>query len=669
MTLCKSSRFPHDRFRTASLLTAAVAVLTAGSSVVRSAETLDSAPPAKTVLVLKVGTDEPLTVRSAFHAQPPTLTLTFPGEQVIGSLPERSAISKGVIQTIVAHYAPQANPNAPRTIRSVQIGLSGPYAPSVRSEPGQVIVEIEHPASVSGSSFEIGVQGGTIIEGIGDHRVSDRFRAMQEAMARMTPTPWALQITDASPPVSNAPAPQRRTSASEEKAAAPASPAPQGSAVGSWGLLAAILLGAGLAWRYRTAWKRNPMAQDAQAPRVPSGVLLIDQLVWKTFERQGYQMAQELDLTPPLGGPLRVLAKDGRKSALLFVGNGPFFEKQTVERFVRAMQAVQVEQGTLVASGSFTVPAQRFAKDRGVTLIGRDELIGLLSAGAGTEYLAKQIEQQQLRVTEAAESLRQYAAELDALRRQRNDASWQLGEERAKSAQLEARIGELTEQLRGHDNELKRWERDASMLRKQWEESQWYLGESRNRMKHLATQIAGLQERAQQAEFAGLERDAAAKALEEARAKGRTLDTALVELQQTVETLSGRERALQESLARLTQELGTLRKFGERRRGSRRQIPGALVELRNGKKTPFFVGPVRDLSLGGFGLESEQELPSIPSIKVHLTLPGSERFESGAKLVWQQSGRVGYQSGYRLTGAPPAFRARLEELIETSGPA
>ena len=277
----------------------------------------------------------------------------------------------------------------------------------------------------------------------------------------------------------------------------------------------------------------------------------------------------------PLQGVLRVVSKDGAQAALLCVGNGAFFEKRTVERFLRIMREAKVEQGFLVAAGSFTIPAQRLAKERRITLIGREQLVELVSAGAAGEYITKQLEQQQTRLEEAQETLRQYAGELDTLRRQRNEASWYLGEERAKTSTLEAQLVELGQQLRHHEAELQRWEQAASTLRKQWEESQWYLGEAKARIRHLETQR-------------------------------ETLDRSVADFQQRFEDASSRERQFQEALSRLTQELNALRTYGERRAHARTQVPHAIVELHDGAaEDPFFSGTPRNLSRAGFGLETD----------------------------------------------------------------
>ena len=53
--------------------------------------------------------------------------------------------------------------------------------------------------------------------------------------------------------------------------------------------------------------------------------LLIDQLVRRSMERQGYQFIRSDELSEPKG-LMHVCAKDGTKSALLCLANGAFFE-------------------------------------------------------------------------------------------------------------------------------------------------------------------------------------------------------------------------------------------------------------------------------------------------------------------------------------------------------
>ena len=162
-----------------------------------AAETADPVPMTKTLITLTVDATEPLKIHSTFQERPPTITLNFSGQRIVGSLPERSTVAKGIIQAITARYEhPAASGTASkRFLRSLQIVLAAPYSFRVRSEVGRVVVEIDHPASIGSTDVEVGLVGGTLVSGLGRSEVSERFRAMQEAMARAAASPCAFQIS------------------------------------------------------------------------------------------------------------------------------------------------------------------------------------------------------------------------------------------------------------------------------------------------------------------------------------------------------------------------------------------------------------------------------------------------------------------------------------------
>ncbi len=632
----------------------------------------EPSPTGTTLLILKLDTAESLPIQTAMQTTPPILTITFPKQRVVGSLPERSAIAKGVIQTVEARYSAAAS-GGTRYLDAVRIGLSAPYPSRVRSEAGRIIIEVEHPATVSGTSVEVGVRGGTIIEGSGERNISQRFRAMQEALARVTPTPWSMQFgapafdEPSHPDASRHPAASAATPTAHPIAPASAPRHSRRGWIWAWMLL---LAAAAAGFRFRGTVvagirKMRRLPAPSAAVRQPAGVQLLDELVWNAFARQGYQPVLETEFPQSMAGRLRILVKDGAKTALCFIGNGPFFEKQTVEQFLRAMRTLQAPQGFLVAAGSFTVPAQRVAAEHHVTLIGREELIGLLSAGAGVEHLNRQLAQQQARLDEAQETLRQYAGELDVLRRQRNEASWYLGEERVKSAQLESKVDDLTQKLRQYDGELERREQDAVALRRQWEENEWYLGEARSRLRHIESQLGALQNSAAQLEAAEQTREAATRSLRDEEARRQALEVQLGQLQHHVAALSEREQQLQAMLRGITQKLAILQSFGERRRLPRGPVTEAHVELSNGEEGPLFTGCPRDLSPSGFGLETDRLLPEYRSYRVQLSLPGGERVEGSARLLWQRVEGDGQRvrSGYRILRMPATARDRITELI------
>lgn len=630
----------------------------------------------KTLVVVKLGSAEPVMVRTKFQEKPPTISIEFPGRRIVGSLPERSAISKGVIQTITASYdIKAADTNAERFIRSVQIVLVASYTYKVRSEVGQIVVEIDHPASVGSTSFEVGLRGGTIIEALSRPSITDRFRAMQDALNRATPTPWTMQLgqkeAKSPEPVSvswsavSASQANRPTLPASRQAPSPATPAfPAAQSVFQplliWGLCA--LAGLWIILRAGTF-----SASRALPARVASGVVLIDQLVWSAFERQGFRLVAEQPIARPLAGTLRIIEKEGNKWAFLFVGQNTFFEKRTIEQFAQIMRQTSLEQGILVASGAFTVPAQRTAKLHHITLIGREQLAELLSVGAASEYVIKQLELHQARLQEVQASLVQYAGELDELRKQRNEASWSLGEERAKTAQLESQLSQVAQQLQQSTGDLEKWKQEAVSLRKHWEESEWYLGEAKAHIQHLESQVNDLQSVAKQVETATREKDEAKWYSGEERTKREALEMRFAALEENLQESLRREHFAQELVSRLKAQVEALRQYGERRQSVRLRVPEATVEIRNGGEEPLFSGSPKDISRTGFGCETEHSFPAIARARLRLQLPGFEPIESTGKLVWQQAsaGPNRFYGGFQFDSLEESVEAKLDQWLKT----
>ncbi len=670
-----------------------VAALAMSTIAVQAHAAQTPTPTEKTTtrIIVNVDTDETLNLTTKFQDAPPAIAIEFPRRKVIGSLPERSAVQSGAVRTILTEYQRNAGAQSPRFIQSLKVVLSGPYPYRVRSEPGTIVIEIDHPASIRSSTMEVGLKGGTILGGLRPIRPSERFRAMQSALEQALPSSGArptlpaaarsLERRLAEEPIAHAgfdiiepvrplmpPVPlllPRPPSAS----AAPAAPRPS-PAVWFWvGML--LLAGAG-GWWILSQWGTiNAGLRSASGPnmagRLPSGVALIDGLVWQAFERQGYQLVTSKEILKP-AGTLRIISKEGTKSALLFVWNGLFFEKRTVEQFAGAMREAGVEQGVLVASGSFTVPAQRVAKDEHITLIGREQLMELLSVGATTEYFTKQLEQFHGRLEESKETLREYSQQLDTLRRQRNEASWHLGEERVRSAKLEAQVADMDQQLRHHETELKRWEQEAATLRKQWEESQWYLGESRERVRHLERQVEELQEFSKRVEPMQRAYDEISGHLGGERAQREALEAKLGALQHELDASKAKEQLLQDALDALKATLDAIRIHGERRQVIRRRVSEALIELRNGDGSdePVATGTLRDVSSTGLGFETDRELSKDHAFRLRMQIPGREQpIESTARIIWQQpgGGPSRFQGGAELVEVSAETRSLIEQML------
>ena len=664
---------PSRAVSRASVLACLLLLLAPGA---RGAETTDPVRQSTTRIAIALGAPEAIPVRASFEPSPPTIEIRFPRQRVTASLPEHVAMAGGAVQALDASYDP-AGRDDQRFIRALRFVLAGPFTYRVQSEPGRVIIEIDHPDTVRGATVDIGMGSGRVVRNTPAGIVSERFRAMQEALSRARPATVSMYWAGAStaplatgpdagalPPAPAGAALAGREPRAGSQPASGGSPTQRFPALGLTLLIALAAAGAAGSWWIIERQAAAARASSGRNVRLPSGVLLIDQLVWKAFERQGYQLTRETELTQPALGTLRILAKDGAASALLFVGSGRFFEKQTVERFAQEMREAKVTQGFLAASGSFTVPAQRLAKEHQISLIGRDQLVELLSMGAGTEYFSRQLEQNHARLEEAKETVRQHAAELDALRRQRNEASWQLGEERAKSANLLARLEEFDQEISGYTAQIQRWEQEAIALRKQWEESQWFLGESRERNRYLEAQVASLQEMAARLETAERERDSAGQSLSAERQERASLEGRLDQLQQELKQTAQRSAEFEASLARLQDELAVYQKLGDRRRTGRVRIREASVELVNEDHAPL-AGWLSDLSLTGLGLETDRELSDAVPVRMRVRLPGSEPLEAKARMVWQRaepsSGR--YRSGYRFVRRPAATRAALQALL------
>lgn len=383
--------------------------------------------------------------------------------------------------------------------------------------------------------------------------------------------------------------------------------------------------------------------------------MLVDQLVWRGVESQGYQLCSEQELTQPPLGLLRVIERAGAKAALLFVGQGRVLERHTVEQFLARMREANVEsQGFLVTAGAFTVPAQRFAKSHGITLIGREALIELLGLGSKSETVTKQLAQLQGHLVESQERVSQAIAECDALRRQRNEATWALGEARAASASREAQVEALTQQLTRHEADVTRWEHEASTWRAQWEESQWYLGESRERLSALEAEVRELLVLSQQLEQLQRERDEARWFLGEARAR-------CAALQQHVQALTGQPcEALGD---------GAQARSEDRRASQRIKIHQATIEFLGQVDGQAVAASLRDLSRTGIGFDSDHPLTGSSTFRLRIAIPGDEPIESMAERLWQQStndasGR--FSSGCRWLDLPETTRARLDALLASS---
>ncbi|MBI2093168.1 MAG: PilZ domain-containing protein [Candidatus Omnitrophica bacterium] len=618
----------------------------------QAAETTDPAPQNTTRILLKIGSADPLAVQATYQDSPPTINISFPGQTVMGSVPERTVFARGPVRSILARYE-SSQESAERFLRGLQIVLSGAFPYRVRSEPSQVVVELDHPASFASAALEVQIRRGTIIQGREHRQVSERFRAMQAALDQALPTPWSFHLEQKqSSMVTTVPKaqaiallqpPQTSFGSQATGKFLPQPSLSQASFVIMFFGLAALTI-----WLFFiglvSSGSRRQKTQRV-ASRVPSGIVLMDQLVWRAFEQQGYRLILEQPFGEGLCATVRLMAKDNTTAALCVLSEGALVEKQTIDRCARVCRALNAPKAFLVAPAAFTVPAQRVAQERGLTLIGRDQLTELLGTGAKQEALAQQLARQNAQLSQTQEVLQQSVTEADLLRRQRNEASWYLGEERARSAQVALQLEELQEQLRRHQDACHRLEQDVLTWRQRWDESQWYLGEARVRIQYLENQWASLSEMAKQAECLAQEKEQISEQLAEEQSKRKAAEN-------TVAALKEQLNQARQSLERLGYELNRWQTLGERRRKQRVLPQDSGVEILLGETEEPVRGSLKDVSLTGIGIETSQKLPEASGFSLRLSLPGMEPVLCRARRVWQdesQNQRNIWRSGFQFS--------------------
>lgn len=668
-----------------------------------SAETQPELATSKTRLVVKLATEEALPIRSRFQDEPPTIVIEFPPGRVVGVLPEHSKIQQGVIEAISTSYASGKRPAETRWIRQLAIELRNRYPFQVTAERGRIVVEIEHPADVMSEAVEVGVGDVPMIVGTRPSLMSERFRAMEAALDQTHPIRWmwqagaaptgSLELTSAAGSVSSPSVPRPASPGPTPPVRSQRAPSHRADILRWLGILAGIgLIVMGSRWlRHRARRMTARRASRPSAPRLPSAVHVIDQLVWRAFERQGYQLLQTDPLAEPLG-VLRVVLKEDVKTALLVVGEEPFLEKTSVEQFVNAMSAAKLQQGILVAAGSFTVPAHRCAQIHRITLIGRDQLTELLSDGIMNEQAIKQLQQLQSQLDETKQAVNQYTQQMDVLRRQRNEASWFLGEERAQTAKLQTYIGELNQQIRYWQIQAEQWQHTAQRTQKQWEESEWYLGEARAVARHLEEQLTATQascaqleerQRTLMAELQDAERQRhdTESHLQESRAAQESLrqqvEQLITQFAQAQDRLHDMQGSLDEAQRRLQEEEAARRLLEverspspasvERRQAARVCREDVTIEVRRPNDgAVLFCGSPLNVSRTGVGFQAQDSIEGFPdSLTIRFTLPKRKRpLEATSRVVWQ---RLDPLTNHRLVGCELGdMPERSRQLLSTS---
>ncbi len=628
----------------------------------QAAQTQDTFEESKTLIALKLGTTSPVEMKTSFQKNPPTIHVKFPSKTVVGALPEVSRMDSGPVKEVITSYA-RSNKEGVRYIDAIDIRLNGEFGYRAWTDPGRVMVEIAHPANIYGTTDLGAIATPRVVKDLAKSQVPARFSAMQNALddafdasesSKVLEKPvHALKLFN--PP--SAPQPTQQDVMDAALASYSVAAALNAKTDNSnpymkyiqaiWGVVGLLLVCLGyFAWRSRQEddAEEKSVELNASAQRLSSGLRLIDALVWSAYERQGYTLIRQTPLESPLG-ILRTIDKDEETYGLLCVSHGLFCEQKTVEDFYAELMKQKLFKGILVTSGNYTIPAQRLAKKYDITLVGKQQLIELLTIGATNEYVLSQLDSANKRLVDAQKSVKEYSTELEGLRRQRNEASWYLGNERVRTAALEDRVTSLKAKLNEFEGQSARWQQAADQLRKSWEESQWYLGETQQRIKFLEKQLDQVRNKLKEQE-SPTEAPEATQATQKERTKAEP-------------------KKVRKSL--VSTATPSKKSFSERRLSKRAFLPEVEVEMKHSSNRIVFTGTPLDVSGTGLRVETDQQLPLEEPIHVSIRLPGRKRrVVSLAKVMWQHAAidAPRYQSGCQLIGLSSASKTFLEQLTE-----
>ena len=147
----------------------------------------------QTQVIISLATDDVPSVRSRFDVQPPTIVLEFPAKQVIGSLPERSVIPRGIVEEVAAFYGQAAGVGGTRWIHSLRLKLRATADYSVRTAACRIMLAIRHPPLPGEEALQVNLGGSSSPSPLSATVVGERFRAMQEALMQAGARPEPLR--------------------------------------------------------------------------------------------------------------------------------------------------------------------------------------------------------------------------------------------------------------------------------------------------------------------------------------------------------------------------------------------------------------------------------------------------------------------------------------------
>lgn len=624
----------------------------------------------------------PVAYTDQLRENPPAIVIEFRSRNVRAQLEPLVAVNSGLIKEIQSDYYPPGR----RALKSLTLTLIQPAAYTIAQQANQIVVDIETPASVLPGRMAVG-RGVTVLGIEAKETLIQRLKVMEGALRQAGPT---------TSPVASMPKPVVVTKPVEiPQPIVQPTPAPTPvSRKGRGGFWYGLLVGIagsliGLAgWR---RWRRKAVV----SPRGPAEVVpmaqsasVYEQLILKAAQRQGQKLISSKAIEGL--GAIWIVEKDGARHGVLCLTNGEFFERKVLEQFLDALKQETLPSGTVMALGAFTAPAQAFAKECGIALVAREEVLRMINAelkgpvlepeaAAGLARLEGELAQARERIGHLEQELSTHAEfkgkvkteleawekEVETLKKKSLESEWYLGEERAKRQALEQQVAELTKQLAAKDELYTKLTQEADQLKAKSAEVDERLAAEQEKRTQLETQIAQLEEqlKGQASTVADLPAAPAAQA-----GKAQRIQALTEAAKDTLKVVAVEEAKAPQGILQ-----GQERRQGPRLDLSRHKGKGVLVRATSNDGEPMN-GDARNISAGGLCVELPSgalaDLPAAPStggptgaaqageFELKLFLPDRTKpIEAIGKLIWK--GR-----GNRRLPAPRSSRqaGRMEQL-------
>ena len=393
-----------------------------------------------------------------FRQDPPAIVIEFRSRNVRAQFEPLVAVNSGIIKEIQSEYYPQGR----RALKSLTLTLVQPAAYSIAQQANQILIDIETPPSLLPGRMAIG--GGLTILGIeAKETLIQRLKVMEGALRQAGPqtTPVASKPK---PVVVTKPVEIPQPIVQPEPIQMPVS---KGGRGGFWPGVLLGIAGTLIAVIGRGRRRKAVVSSRGSAEVVPitQGAAVYEQLILKAVQRQGQKLIGSKAIEGL--GTVWIVEKEGSRQGLLCLINGEFFERKVLEQFLEALKQETLPSGTVMALGAFTAPAQAFAKECGIALVAREEVLKMINAelkgpvlepeaAAGLARLEGELAQAQERIRhveqELAERVELYATlsqEADQLKAKSAEVDQRLAAEQEKRTQLETQIARLEAQLEG----------------------------------------------------------------------------------------------------------------------------------------------------------------------------------------------------------------------------